>query len=187
MATERDGQAPDPAATPLMSGAEIRLANAWLTLSLASRGVRSSVLRLPPTVHGAGDHGFIAILVGIARARGVSGYIGDGSNRWSAVHRLDAAHLFCLALETAPAGSTLHAVADESVPIREIAAVIGRHLDLPVAAISPEDAGEHFGWLAGILAADIPASSALTRELMNWQPTHLGLIDDLEEGHYFNG
>jgi nucleoside-diphosphate-sugar epimerase len=186
VATERDRRGPDSAAAPQIGGAEARLANAWMTLALASRGVRSSVLRLPPTVHGAGDHGFLATLVGIARAKGVSGYIGDGSNRWPAVHRLDAAHLFRLALETAPAGSTLHAVADKGVPIRDIAEVIGRHLSLPVAAISPQDAAEHFGWLAGFLAADSPASSALTRELLGWQPTHPGLIEDLEEGHYFN-
>ena len=136
-----------------------------MTLSLASRGVRSSVVRLPPTVHGEGDNGFMAAIVGIARDKGVSGYIGDGSNRWPAVHRLDAAHLFRLAVEQAPAGSVLHAVADEGVPIRDIAEVIGRHLDLPVVAISAEDAGEHFGWLGGFLAADSPASSALTREL----------------------
>ncbi len=157
-----------------------------MTLSLASRGVRSSVVRLPPTVHGEGDHGFLATLVGVARDRGVSGYIGDGSNHWPAVHRLDAAHLFRLALEKAPAGSVLHAVADQGVPIRAIADVIGRHLGLPVVAISPGDAGEHFGWLAGFLAADSPASSTLTRELLGWQPAHPGLIDDLDKGHYFH-
>ena len=142
-------------------------------------------MRLPPTVHGDGDHGFMATLVGIARDKGVSGYIGDGSNRWPAVHRLDAAHLFRLALEKAPAGSVLHAVADEGVPIRAIAEVIGRHLDVPVAAIAPEDAAEHFAWLAGFLGVDSPASSALTRELLGWQPTQPGLLDDLDKGHYF--
>jgi nucleoside-diphosphate-sugar epimerase len=157
-----------------------------MALSLASRGVRSSIVRLAPTVHGEGDHGFVATLIDIARDRGVSGYIGDGSNRWPAVHRIDAGHLFCLALEEAPAGSTLHGVAEEGVPIRDIAEVIGRHLDLPVVAISPEDAAEHFAWLAGFLAADSPASSALTRELVGWQPTHPGLIDDLDRGHYFH-
>jgi nucleoside-diphosphate-sugar epimerase len=101
------------------------------------------------------------------------------------VHRLDAAHLFRLALEQAPAGSVLHAVADEGVPIRAIAGVVGRHLDLPVVAISPEDAGEHFGWLGGFLAIDSPVSSALTRELLGWQPTHPGLLADLDQGHYF--
>ena len=154
-------------------------------LSLARAGVRSSVVRLPPTNHGDGDNGFMATLVGIARDKGVSGYIGDGSNRWPAVHRLDSARLFRLALEQAPAGSTLHAVADEGVPIRDIAEVIGRHLDVPVVSISPEDAAEHFTWLAGFLGLDSPASSALTRELLGWQPTQPGLIDDLDKGHYF--
>jgi len=183
--TERDGHGPDPAVAALGGGPQTRLATAEITLFLASRSVRSSVLRLPPTVHGEGDNGFMAALAGIARDKGVSGYIGDGSNRWPAVHRLDAAHLFRLALENAPAGSTLHAVADEGVPIRAIAEVIGRHLDLPVAAVSPEDAAEHFGWLAGYLAADSPASSTLTRELLGWHPTHPGLIEDLDKGHYF--
>ncbi|MFD4413747.1 SDR family oxidoreductase [Streptomyces sp. NPDC058476] len=186
VATERDGHGPDPAVAAWGSGPRARLATAESVLSLASRGVRSSVVRLPPTVHGDGDHGFMAALVGIARDRGVSGYIGDGSNRWPAVHRLDAAHLIRLALDKTPAGSTLHAVADEGVPIRAVAEVIGRRLDLPVAAISPEDAGEHFGWLGGFLSADSPASSALTRELLGWQPTQPGLIEDLDKGHYFH-
>jgi len=183
--TERDGHGPAPA--HMTGGPQTRLASAETTLSLASRSVRSSVVRFPPTVHGDGDHGFMAALVGIARHKGVSGYIGDGSNRWPAVHRLDAAHLVRLALEKAPAGSTLQAVADEGVPIRAVAEVIGRHLDIPVVGISPEDAGEHFGWLAGFLALDSPASSTLTRELLGWQPTHPGLIDDLDQGHYFHG
>src|SRR5437016_7901620 len=136
VATEQDGHGPGSASAHLIGGAQTRLATAELTLSLAARGVRSSVLRLPPTVHGEGDNGFMAALVGIARDKGVSGYIGDGSNRWPAAHRLDAAHLFRLALEKAPAGSVLHAVADEGVPIRAIADVIGQHLDLPVVAIS---------------------------------------------------
>jgi nucleoside-diphosphate-sugar epimerase len=186
VATERDGHGPESAAALSSGGAQTRLHNAQMTLSLAARGVRSSVVRLPPTVHGEGDHGFMAALIGIARATGVSGYIGDGSNRWPAVHRRDAAHLFRLALENAQAGSALHAVADEGVPIRTIAEVIARHLDLPVVAISAEDAGEHFGWLGGFLATDSPASSTLTRELLGWQPTQAGLIDDLEQGHYFD-
>jgi nucleoside-diphosphate-sugar epimerase len=193
--TERDGHGPDSAAAPLIGGAQTRMANAHaqtrmanaqMTLCLASRGVRSSVVRLPPTVHGEGDNGFMAALVGIAADKGVSGYIGDGSNRWSAVHRIDAAHIFCLALEEAPAGSTLHGVADEGVPIRDIAEVIGRHLDVPVVSVPADEASEHFGWLAGFLAADNPVSSALTRELLGWQPTHPGLIDDLDKGHYFH-
>jgi nucleoside-diphosphate-sugar epimerase len=187
VATERDdGHGPGSAAASAGSGPAMRLANAEMTLSFASRGVRSIVLRLPPTVHGEGDNGFMAALVGMARGSGVSGYLGDGSNRWPAVHRLDAAHLFRLALEKAPAGSVLHAVADEGVPIREIAEVIGRHLDVPVASIPPEQAGEQFGFLAGFVGIDAPASSELTRELLGWQPAHPGLIDDLDKGRYFD-
>ena len=187
VATERDdGHGPGSVAAFSGSGPAMRLANAEMTLSFASRGVRSSVLRLPPTVHGEGDNGFMAALVGMARGRGVSGYLGDGSNRWPAVHRIDAAHLFRLALEQAPAGSVLHAVADDGVPIREIAEVIGRHLDLPVTSVPPEQAGEQFGFLAGFVGVDAPASSELTRELLGWQPTHPGLIDDLGKGHYFD-
>jgi nucleoside-diphosphate-sugar epimerase len=186
VATERDGHGPDTAASAWGGGPQTRLATAEFVLSLASRGARSSVMRLPPTNHGDGDNGFMATLISIARDKGVSGYIGDGSNRWPAVHRLDSAHLFCLALEGAPAGSTLHAVADEGVPIRDIAEVIGRHLNLPVVSISAEDAAGHFTWMAHFLAADSPASSTLTRQLLGWEPTHPGLIDDLDQGHYFH-
>jgi len=163
-----------------------RAATAQFTLSLADRGVRSSAVRLPATVHGQGDHGFVAALVNIAREKGVSGYIGDGSNRWPAVHRLDAARLFRLALERAPGGIPLHAVADEGVATRVIAEVIGRRLDLPVVSIPRETATDHFGWLGAFFGGiDCAASSALTRELLGWEPTHPGLIDDLEQGHYF--
>jgi nucleoside-diphosphate-sugar epimerase len=184
-ATERDGHEPGPAGSPV-TGPVLRRANAEATLALASRGVRSSVVRLAPTVHGEGDSGFLATLVATARAKGVSGYIGDGANRWNAVHRFDAARLFRLALEQAPAGSTLHAVADEGVPIRTVAEVIGRHLGLPVASVAPEDAAAHFSWMAGFLGFDSPASSALTRDLLGWQPTHPGLMEDLDKGHYFH-
>ena len=183
--TERDGHGTDPAVAAPRSGPQSRHATAEWVLSLASRGVRSSIVRLAPTVHGDGDNGFMATIVRIARDTGVSGYIGDGANRWPAVHRLDAAHLFRLALEKAPAGSTLHAVGDEGVPIRRVAEVIGRHLGVPVVSISAEDAGRHFGFLAGFLATDSSASSALTRELLGWQPVHPGLIEDLDQGHYF--
>jgi nucleoside-diphosphate-sugar epimerase len=185
LATERDGHGASEAIQRAGAGPQTRHATAELVLSMASRGVRSSILRLSPTVHGDGDHGFMASIVGIARTKGVSGYIGDGSNRWPAVHRFDAAHLCRLAVENAPAGSTLHAVADEGVPVRDIAEVIGRHLDVPVESIGVEDAAEHFAWLAGFIGLDSPASSVLTRELLHWQPTHLGLIEDLERGHYF--
>jgi len=177
VATEQDGLDAAPAGAAV--GPQIRHSNAHLTLSFADRGVRSSVLRLPPTVHGDGDNGFMATIVGIARTTGTSVYIGDGSNRWPAVHRLDAATLFRLALEQAPAGSVLHAVADEGVPLRAIAEVIGRHLDVPVTSVSPDDAAAHFTWLAHFLGVDSPASSTLTRELLGWTPTHIGLIDDL--------
>jgi len=185
LATERDGHSSDSGTAGWGSGPETRRGTAELTLSFASRGVRSCVVRLPPTNHGDGDNGFMATLVAIARDKGVSGYLGDGANRWPAVHRLDSAHLFRLALEQAPAGSTLHAVADEGVPIRAVAEVIGRHLDLPVVSIAAEDAAAHFTWLAGFIGADSPASSALTRELLGWHPTQPGLIDDLDKGHYF--
>jgi nucleoside-diphosphate-sugar epimerase len=152
-----------------------------LALSMASRGIRPSVVRFPPTVHGERDHGFVAVLVAIAREKGVSGYVGDGSNRWAAVHRLDAANLFRLVVEAAPVGGVFHGVADEGVPTREIAELIGRHLDLPVESV-PAD---HFGWLGAFFSLDVPASSALTQEQLGWTPVHPGLVEDLEAGHYF--
>ncbi|MFZ2034612.1 MAG: SDR family oxidoreductase [Candidatus Dormiibacterota bacterium] len=186
VATERDGHgSADASMAAHGPGPLTRRNTAEFVLGLASRGVRSSVVRLAPINHGDGDHGFAAALVGMARTNGAAGYIGDGSNRWPSVHRLDSAHLFRLAVEGAPAGSTLHAVADEGVPIRDIAEVIGRHLHLPVVSVAPEDAAEHFTWLAGFIGADAPASSALTRELLGWQPEQPGLIEDLDQGHYF--
>jgi nucleoside-diphosphate-sugar epimerase len=155
-------------------------------LAFTSRGVRVAVLRLPPSVHGEGDHGFVPRLIDIAREKGISAYPGDGSNRWPAVHRFDAARLFRLALESAPAGARLHAVGDEGVPVREIAGAIGRHLALPVTGIAPEEAFDHFGWLGAFFSMDVPASSILTRELLGWQPTRPGLLEDLEQGHYFH-
>ncbi|GHO60669.1 SDR family oxidoreductase [Ktedonobacter robiniae] len=163
-----------------------RVASENAVLALAERGVRSSVVRLSPSVHDKRRGGFAEVLVSIAREKGVSGYVGDGSNRWPAVHQLDAARLFRLALEKAPAGSMLHRVAEEGVPIRTIAEVIGRHLDVPVVSISPEDAGKHFSWLGLFSSTDNVTSSALTRELLGWQPVHPTLIQDLEEGHYFH-
>ncbi len=183
VASERDGR--ERAEQPPISGHATRMDNAQLTLAFASRGIRSSVLRLPPTVHGDGDNGFMAAIVAIAREKRVAGYVGDGSNRWPATHRLDVAQLFRLALEQAPAGSVLHGIAEQGVPIRDVAEVIGRQLEVPVQSISENDAGEHFGWLAGFIGLDSPASSELTRELMGWQPTHPGLIDDLEHDYYF--
>ena len=177
--TEDD--APDPVAAVWP-----RLPSERAVLALAARGVRCSVVRSAPSVHGEGDYGFVPALIGIARASGVSGYIDDGSSRWAAVHRLDAARLFRMALETAPAGAALHAVADEGVQHRAIAERIGRALDLPVASIPRERAAEQFGLFAGFFGADLPASSALTRIRTGWKPAHPGLLEDLERPHYFH-
>jgi nucleoside-diphosphate-sugar epimerase len=164
----------------------IRTATSLAVLDLADRGVRSSVVRLSVTCHGEGDNGFTSALVRIAREKGVSGYLGDGTNRWPATHRLDAARLFRLAVEKAPAGTVLHGVAEEGVTLREIAETIGRHLNVPVTSVAPEDATAHFGWLGGFAGTDAPASNALTRELTGWEPTGPGLIEDLDKGHYFH-
>lgn len=170
----------------LESFAAPRIRSELAALSFAERGVRVSSVRLSPSVHGKGDHhGFVPRLIGIARAKGVSAYPGDGSNRWAAVHRLDAAHLFRLALEGAPAGSRLHGVGDDGVPVRDIAEAIGRHLALPVTAISPEQVADHFGFVGMVFSMDLSSSSALTQKLLDWQPVGLGLIADLDEGHYF--
>ncbi|MDV3130129.1 SDR family oxidoreductase [Mycobacterium sp. 21AC1] len=154
-------------------------------LPFTGRDVRVAIVRLSPTVHGQGDYGFVPRLIDIAREKGVAAYPGDGTNRWPAVHRLDAARLFRLALEEAPDGAVLHGVAEEGIATRDIAGVIGRHLNLPVTAVPVEEAVDHFGWLGGFFSADIPASSALTRERFGWQPTGVGLLEDLEQGHYF--
>ncbi len=186
VATEHDGlAATDGEREAPVSGPEQRLANAQYTLALAGRGVRSSIVRLPPTVHGEGDNGFIPTAIGFAREKGAAAYIGDGANRWPAVHRDDAAHLFRLAVESAPAGSALHAVGDQGVPIREVAEVFAAHLGVPAISVSPEQAGDYLGWLGGFWGIDSPASAQITRDLLGWQPTRPGLIADLEEGHYF--
>jgi nucleoside-diphosphate-sugar epimerase len=173
------------AGDPGDNGVGARRCNEQLLLSLADRGVRSASVRLAPTVHGEGDHGFVPIIIGAAREKGVSGYVGDGSSRWPAVHRLDAARLFRVALESAAPGTALHGVAEEGIPVREIADVIGRHLGVPVESIAPDGAVEHFGSLGALLGLDSPASSVLTRERFGWQPRRPGLIDDLDAGHYF--
>jgi nucleoside-diphosphate-sugar epimerase len=181
--TEDDGLVPGA----VMRGAPpgVRQATALLALSLRGIGVRSSVLRLAPTVHGDGDKGFIATYVGVAREKGVSGYVGDGAHRWPAVHRSDAARLARLAVEAAPAGTVLHAVADEGVPFRDIAEAIGRGVGVPTAAIVPEDALSHFGPLGLFAGMDFPATAAITKELVGWTPTGPTLIEDLDEGQYF--
>jgi nucleoside-diphosphate-sugar epimerase len=157
-----------------------------LGLEYADRGVRSMSARFAPTVHGAGDHGFIAQLVGIARDRGIAGYVGEGANVWPAVHRSDAARLVRLGLEQAPAGTILHAVAEEGVPTRTIAEAIGRGLDLPVESIAPEDVAAHFGWIGAFFGMDLPVSSVVTQERFSWSPTGPTLLEDLAAGAYFS-
>jgi len=153
--------------------------------SVAARSVHVSMVRLPPTVHGQGDHGFVPRIIGIAREKGVSAYVGDGRTRWPAVHRLDAAHLYRLVLEKGTAGAGYHGVADEGVPVRDIAEAIGRGLKVPVVAKSPQEAADHFGFLAAFLGMDLLASSVQTQERLGWRPRHPALIPDLEQGHYF--
>jgi nucleoside-diphosphate-sugar epimerase len=175
-ATERDA----PASVDVPRGAsEATVVNA------AGRGVRGSVVRLPPTVHGAGDHGFVPMLIEIARRTGVAAFIDDGANRWPAVHRLDAARLFRLALENAAPGARLHAAAEEGVTMRAIAEAIGAGIGVPVRSITTDEAPAHFGWMAGIVAMDNPTSSALTREALGWRPQESGLLTDMKEGGYF--
>ena len=178
VATERDIAEPLP-------GAPGRAGNERAALAFAERGVRSISVRFAPTVHGDGDNGFIARIVAADRAAGAAAYIGEGINRWPAVHRFDAARLVRLGIEGAPAGSVLHAVGEEGVAIRDVAEAIGRGLDLPATSIAAEQAQGHFGFLAGFLALDMPASNALTRELLSWEPSGPPLVTDLDQGHYY--
>jgi nucleoside-diphosphate-sugar epimerase len=160
-----------------------RISNMKAALATAERGVRASLVMLPRSVHGQGErHGFIPQLIAMARAKGVSGYIGDGASRWPAVHVKDAATLYRLAVEQAPAGTVLNAVGDEGVPVREIAEAIGRHLNLPARSLPAE---EYAGMLVPLLSTDMPASSTITQELLGWKPTHPGLLEDIDQGHYF--
>ena len=171
---------PDPHAI-----SAIRIPSERVMGELAASGVRTSVIRLPPSVHGHGDHGFVPALIATARKKGVSAYVGDGMNRWPAVHRLDAALLFRLALERAPAGAVLHGVADEGVPFKDIAERIARRLKLPTVALAANAAAGHFDWLGQVVAADLPASATTTRSLLDWRPRQLSLLRDLERGSYF--
>lgn len=167
------------------SAAMARVVSENTAIALAEKDVRAAAIRLSPTVHGVGDHGFVPILIGIAREKGVSGFVGDGANRWPGVHRLDAARLFRLVVEGAPAGSRWHGVGDEGVQFRDIAEVIGRHLDVPVRSIPAVEADAHFGFLGALVQLDNPTSNALTRERLGWEPVEPGLLADLDEGHYF--
>jgi nucleoside-diphosphate-sugar epimerase len=164
-----------------------RIASEEAADAVAKLGVRVSVLRLSPSVHGDGDHGFVPMLIDIARNKGVAGYVGDGQNRWTAVHRLDAARLYRLALENATKGARFHGVAEEGIAFKDIAETIGKHLNLPVRSISPEEAAENFGWFSGFAALDVPASSKETREKLNWHPVQPELIADMAQGSYFKG
>jgi nucleoside-diphosphate-sugar epimerase len=176
LATEDDVRAPD---SPLPRVSEEAAA------SFEARGVRVSAIRLSPSVHGDGDHGFVPTLIRIARDKGVSAYVGDGLNRWTAVHRLDAAQLYRLALEKGAGGARYHGVAEEGIAFRDIAEAIGRGLKIPAVSKSPEEAAGHFGWFAHFAGLDCPASSKLTQERLGWRPTQRTLIEDLELGTYF--
>lgn len=178
VATEEDHVEPG-------SFAAIRQPSELAAVALAERGVRSSVIRLPRSVHGTGDQGFVPQLIAVAREKGLSAYVGDGSARWPAVHRLDAARLYRWALESAPAGAQYHAVGDEALPLRELAEVIGRRLDVPTGSVPAERAVDHFGFLGLVASLDCPASNALTRKQTGWEPVEVGLIADLETGDYF--
>jgi len=168
------------------STANPRAASEEAADSVATRGVPVSVVRLGVSVHGDGDHAFVPMLIKIAREKGVSVYQGDGLNRWPAVHRLDAAHLFRLALEMAsPAGTRFHGVAEEGIAFREIAELIGKRLNIPVVSKSKEEAATHFGWFAFFAAMNNPTSSARTQEFLGWKPQHPGLIVDLDRESYF--
>src|SRR5919201_4742027 len=169
IATERD--LPSDEVSP-------RAASERAALALAERGVRSMSVRFAPTVHGAGDHGFIARIVDADRSHGAAGYLGDGENRWAAVHRSDAARLVRLGIERAPGGSILHAVGEDRIPMRDIAQAISRRFELPATTISPEDASERFGFIGQFVGLDMPASSTITRELLDWEPTGPTLIED---------
>lgn len=178
LASEHDSREPAPGDFP-------RAFLEQTVNGVIARGTPTSVVRLPPTVHGVGDHGFVHILVHTAREKGVAAYVGDGANRWPAVHRFDAARVYRLALEKAAGAARYHAVAEQGVLFRDIAAAIGRGLGLPVVSLSPQDAQAHFGWFARFAAIDAPASSEWTSDTLGWKPTHSLLLDDLAGPSYF--
>ena len=155
-----------------------------ITISFSSKDVRSSVIRLPPSVHGKGDHGFIPMLISIAREKGESAYIGDGVNRWPSVHRLDVAQLYRLALEKGTAGARYHGIADEGIPFRDIAEMIGKHLKVPVVSKPIEEAIDHFGWLGSFVLFDALSSSKHTQQEFGWKPTRDSLLADMEQNYF---
>lgn len=171
--TEDDAAAPMPRASEASA------------MALTDSGIRTGVIRLAPSVHGPNDHGFVPTLIQVAREKGVSAYIGDGSNRWPAVHRLDAARLYRLAIEKGTVGSRYNGIAEEGIPFREIAEAIGKQLNVPVVSISPDEAAGHFGWIGNFAKFNSPVSNQKTREQLGWEPTHPGLIEDLNAGFYF--
>lgn len=174
LATEEDKAGPSP-----------RMSEA-AAMSLADQGLRAMTIRLAASVHDKGDHGFVPTLIDIARQKGVAAYVGDGANRWPAVYRLDAARLYRLVLEQGTAGGRYHGAGDEGIPMRDIATVIGRHLNVPVVSKSPEEAADHFGWMGRFVSLDMPASSALTQQWLGWHPSGPSLLADLEQGDYFD-
>lgn len=180
------GRAATEADDPTLTAAQFpRIATQEAAVALMEKGLNVSMVRLPPSTHGQGDHGFIPMLIAIARDKGMAAYAGEGNNLWPAVHRLDAARLYRLAIEKAIPGMRYHAVQDEGVPMRQIAEVIGKRLQVPVKYLTPEAAKEHFGWFNHFASLDAPATALITMEKLGWKPTQISLLEDLDQDYYF--